>query len=101
MRQADLDNWFLYHPPTNEQMVAYSALRNKAKELAEDFDRFCPDCADKTAAMRDLRGTLMAMNLAIACYQKPTVESLEAILKSEEKPPIYINPDGSISAEAE
>ena len=36
------------------------------------FNAAVPDCADKTAAMRELRGTVMAMNLAIACYVEPT-----------------------------
>lgn len=99
MRQEDLNNWFTYHAPTPEQQKAYEVIRSGAKMLAEDFNERCPDCADKTAAMRKLRETVMAMNLAIACYQKPTVESLEAILKSDEKPEITVNSDGSISAE--
>jgi hypothetical protein len=43
----------------------------------------------------------MAMNLAIACYvvpQRPTIDELEKILNSEEKTPITINPDGSVTA---
>ena len=71
MRQADLDNWFTYHTPRPEQVETYNTLRAKAKELADLFDRSVPDCADKTAAMRDLRNTTMAMNLAIACYVAP------------------------------
>ena len=97
MRQADLDNWFQYHAPRPEQVVTYNNVRNKAKELAELFNSVVPDCADKTAAMRHLRETVMAMNLAIACYQAPTVESLQAILDSPEKPNVYINPDGSVT----
>ena len=99
MRQADLDNWFMYHAPRPEQVQTYNDVRNKAKELAELFDSVVPDCADKTAAMRHLRETVMAMNLTIACYQAPTVESLQAVLDSPEKPDLYINPDGSISTD--
>lgn len=69
MRAEDINNWFTYHAPKPEQLKAYNDLRNKAKEFAELFDASVPDCADKTAAMRELRGTVMAMNLAIACYQ--------------------------------
>lgn len=65
--QADLDNWFKYHTPTPGQIVMYQTLREKTKELAEMFNQAVPDCADKTAAMRELRKALMAMNLAIAC----------------------------------
>ena len=74
MRQDDLNNWFSYHAPRPEQVEVYNALRNKAKEFAELFDASVPDCADKTAAMRDLRNTTMAMNLAIACYEFPTTQ---------------------------
>ena len=71
MRQPDIDNWFTYHAPRPEQIVPYAAIRDKAKELAELFNNAVPDCADKTAAMRDLRNTVMAMNLAVACYEVP------------------------------
>ena len=101
MRQEDINNWFTYHAPSPEQQKAYEVIRSCAKMLAEDFNEHCPDCADKTAAMRKLRETVMAMNLAIACYQKPTVESLQAILDANDNTPITINPDGSISAESE
>ncbi len=71
MRQEDIDNWFQYHSPTALQIAKYSVLRNAAKALAELFDKNVPDCADKTAAMRHLRETVMAMNLAIACNPEP------------------------------
>lgn len=99
MRQADLDNWFQYHSPNTEQIQTYADIRAKAKELAELFNNSVPDCADKTAAVRHLRETVMAMNLAIACYQAPSVESLQAVLDSPEKPDIYINPDGSVTTD--
>jgi len=68
----DLDNWFSYHAPTPEQLNHYNAIRAKARELADLFNEAVPDCADKTAAMRELRGTVMAMNLAVACNSAPT-----------------------------
>ena len=70
MKQLDLDNWFTYHAPNPDQLIAYTDIRNKAKELAELFNASVPDCADKTAAIRHLRETVMAMNLAIACYEE-------------------------------
>ena len=101
MRQVDLDNWFTHHVPSTDQIGSYTTIRNKAKELAELFDSVVPDCADKTAAVRHLRETVMVMNLAIACYvvpKRPTIDELEKILHSEEDTPIVINPDGSITA---
>jgi hypothetical protein len=65
--QSELDNWFSYHAPTPSQLRAYNEIRNKAKELAELFESHAINSADKTAALRELRGTVMAMNLAIAC----------------------------------
>lgn len=65
--QADLDNWYEYHPPIPQQGDAYSAIRAKAKEFAQLFNSCVPECADATAAHRKLRETVMAMNLAIAC----------------------------------
>jgi hypothetical protein len=99
--QKDIDNWFSYHPPTPEQLVAYNDIRAAAKIYAETVNKHVPDSADKTAAIRKIRESVMAANLAVACYQKPTIESLEAILKSDEKPVIIINSDGSISTEAD
>lgn len=67
IQQSDIDNWFTYHAPNPDQLKAYADLRNKAKEFAELFNAYAPDSPDKTAAMRSLRNTVMAMNLAIAC----------------------------------
>lgn len=67
MQQPDIDNWFTYHAPTPKQIQLYATVRDKAKELAEVFNASVGDCADKSAAMRELRGAVMAMNLAIAC----------------------------------
>lgn len=69
--QEELDNWFNYHPPKPEQLSAYRGLRERAREFAKAFNDVAPDCADKTAAMRKLRDTLMAMNLTIACNEDP------------------------------
>lgn len=74
MKQEDLDNWFKYHSPTLDQRAKYFDLRNSAKSFAELFDRSVPDCADKTAAMRHLRETVTAMNLAIACNPESNEE---------------------------
>ncbi len=66
--QADIDNWFTYHAPTPEQLIQYGEIRTAAKIFAETINRHVPAGADKTAAMRKLRDTVMAANAAIACY---------------------------------
>lgn len=67
--QAEIENWFSYHAPKGDQQQRYVAIREKAKELAQLFVASSPPCADQTAALRALRGTVMAMNLTIACNE--------------------------------
>lgn len=97
--QHDLNNWFSYHPPTPEQLVAYNDIRTAAKIYAETVNKHVPDSADKTAAIRKIRESVMAANLAVACYEKPTIESLQAVLHSKEDVPVYIKSDGSLATE--
>lgn len=101
MRQEDINNWFMYHPPTPEQLVAYSAIRDAAKIYAETVNKHVPDSADKTAAVRKIRESVMAANLAVACFQKPTIESLEHLLNQPNDTPVTINSDGSVSVGTE
>jgi len=69
--QAEIDNWFTYHAPTPEQVTAYHEIRTAAKIYAATVNRHVPACADKNAAMREIRGSIVAANLAIACYVSP------------------------------
>jgi hypothetical protein len=70
--QAEIDNWFTYHAPTPENLIQYHEIRTAAKIFAETINRHVPASADKTAAMRELRGVVMAANLAVACNPGPT-----------------------------
>ena len=72
--QSDINNWFTYHAPTPEQLVAYTDIRQAAKIYAETVNKHVPDSADKTAAMRKIRESVMAANLAVACNSKETLE---------------------------
>ena len=65
--QKDMDNWFSYHSPSPAQLVAYNDIRQAAKIYAETVNKYVPDSADKTAAMRKIRESVMASNLAVAC----------------------------------
>jgi len=69
--QKEIDNWFMYHPPTPEQLVAYNEIRAAAKTYAEAVNKNVPDSADKTVAIRKIRESVMAANLAVACYVDP------------------------------
>lgn len=67
--QNELNNWFTYHPPKDDQQERYVKIRDKAKEFAEVLLASTPSCADQTVAIRKLRETVMAANLAIACNE--------------------------------
>ena len=71
--QKDIDNWFVYHAPTPEQVEHYNAIREAAKIYAETVNKHVPDSADKTAAIRKIRESVMAANLAVACNW-PSIE---------------------------
>jgi hypothetical protein len=75
MEQSQINNWFTYHAPTPEQLVAYNDIRQSAKIYAETVNKHVPECADKTAAMRKIRESVMAANLAIACNATTADES--------------------------
>lgn len=65
--QAELDNWFSYHPPTPAKGAQYAHIREESKKIAEYVMMNVPNSADRTAALRSLRNTVMAINLSIAC----------------------------------
>ena len=67
MEAALIKNWFIYHAPTSDQLVAYEKLRNAAKDFANAINEIVPDSADKTAAIRKVREAVMTANAAIAC----------------------------------
>jgi hypothetical protein len=69
--QSDIENWFSYHAPNADQLVAYNDIRQAAKIYAETVNKHVPDSADKTAAMRKIRESAMAANLAVACNWPP------------------------------
>ena len=64
---AELDNWFTYHAPTDDDKVAYEAIRNAGKLLASTILVNTPASADQSAAIRKVREAVMTANAAIAC----------------------------------
>lgn len=68
--QADLDNWFSYHKPTEDQVPKYEELRSSAKSFAECILKNTPPSADQTAAVRKVREAVMTANASIACEKK-------------------------------
>lgn len=68
--QADLDNWFTYHPPGPEQVPAFEALRDAGHVFAETIMALVPASPDRTVAVRHVREAVMNANAALACYPK-------------------------------
>ena len=64
---ADLDNWFTYHPPTGPQQTKYLLIRQAARDFAGLLVQNTPQGADQSAAIRKLRECVMTANQAIAC----------------------------------
>lgn len=64
---ADIENWFEYHAPSQEQQPKYQSLRAAGKALASEILRCTPPGPDQTAAIRKVREAVMTANQAIAC----------------------------------
>lgn len=66
MESTVLKELFTYHPPTEEQKVAYERIRGSALELAATIVAYCPQGPDATAAIRKVREAVMTANAEIA-----------------------------------
>lgn len=67
---AKVETWLSYHPPTQGQVELYEALRQGAKAYARIIVLCCPPSADRTAALREVRLSVMTANASIACGGK-------------------------------
>lgn len=65
----DLDNWFAYHAPTDDQADRYQAIRSWGKAFSLMILEKTPACADQTVAIRCIREAVMNANAAIACNE--------------------------------
>jgi hypothetical protein len=61
-----IENKFKYHTPKEGQPKKYTALREKAKELAYLIDELCPNSREKSVAVTNLETAVMWANAAIA-----------------------------------
>jgi hypothetical protein len=64
--QAWLDDVFTYHAPNEDDVRAYQAIREDAKQLVRTIMQNVPSCADRTAAIRKVREAVMTANAARA-----------------------------------
>jgi len=66
-----IQNWFTYHPPTDETIPKYHAVRDAGLAFARVIMASCPPGADTSTAIRKVREAVMTANAAIACCGKP------------------------------
>lgn len=66
LKLQQIEDWFTYHKPTDEQIPKYLEIREQAKNFAHTLNQLLPDYPNKSAAMRKLRECVMTANAAIA-----------------------------------
>lgn len=66
MSNPQIENNFKYHAPKEGQPEKYTAIREKAKELAYLIDETCPNSREKSVALTNLETAVMWANAAIA-----------------------------------
>ena len=66
MLNPQIENNFKYHSPKEGQPEKYTAIREKAKELAYLIDKECPNSREKSLAMTKIEETTMWANASIA-----------------------------------
>lgn len=70
----DIENNFKYHAPKPGQPEKYTALREKAKELAYLITELCPNSREKSLAITQLETAVMWANAAIARHPDWPIE---------------------------
>ncbi len=65
-KNSQIENSFTYHSPKEGQPEKYTAIREKAKELAYLIDDVCPDSREKSVAITNLETSVMWANASIA-----------------------------------
>lgn len=69
MTTADLDRFFGYCAPDNDQAKRHQYIRDGGKQFAELVLHLTPRGADQEAAVRKIREAVMVANAAIACCE--------------------------------
>jgi hypothetical protein len=63
----DIDRWFEYHSPKDDQPERYIKIRGAARELATVILENTPAGPDQSTAIRKVREAVMTANASIAC----------------------------------
>lgn len=96
IEDAELDNWFGYHPPSSEDIAnGHDFVRRECRELAGMLNKILPEGAEKTTALRKVREAAMWGNAAIACKQEvgdhPWVARVASITVTPVPETVYVN----------
>ncbi|WP_338106740.1 DUF7681 family protein, partial [Psychrobacillus psychrodurans] len=59
MPNPEIENNFKYHSPKEGQPEKYTAIREKAKELAYLIEETCPNSREKSVAITNLETAVM------------------------------------------
>lgn len=62
----NLGDVMTYHAPKDFQVGIYASINEAAKAFAAQILASCPDCADRSAALRAVREARMWANAAVA-----------------------------------
>lgn len=62
---AQIENNFSYHAPSENDVVKLKNIRDFAKAMAHKIDTYCPDSREKSVAMTKLEEAVMWANAAI------------------------------------
>lgn len=65
-QNPQIENNFKYHAPKEGQPELYTAIHEKAKELAYLIDAKCPNSREMSLAMSNLEQAMMWANASIA-----------------------------------
>lgn len=66
MLNTDIDNRFMYHPPTGDKGETHAAIRERCRILAEQLNEVLPEGREKSLAITHLEEVMMWSNAAIA-----------------------------------
>lgn len=67
--QAELENWFKFHPATPAQGRAYDTIREAGLQFARFIVSETPAGDDQKEAIRKIREAVFTANAAIACQE--------------------------------
>lgn len=72
-----IENDFTYHPPTQDQIPKFVAIRDEAKNFAHLIDKLVPDGREKSLALTALDQVVWSANAGIARAKEENPEPEE------------------------